>query len=202
MEEQQDGPDYHEENMHGLEVAGIAAGLGEPYYYVEVVYPKVRFRRGDLNIDFIDTLNNDEPRPGYGFDVWDDVTSTALENAYTTGFATPDEAVAGALRWLTAHGLVTGKERDIIAAAVHWLGVPLLRGPVNFVPTDDHLSPEGDLRCPVCGSERTQWADDGEADLADWWECMNPNCGCEGALLSATDATQTQNGLAVTGHSL
>ena len=49
-------------------------------------------------------------------------------------------------------------------------------------------------RCPACGSERLQsWADDGEADLADWWECSQ--CGEGGAVLDDTDPARTQNGI-------
>jgi hypothetical protein len=62
----------------------------------------------------------------------------------------------------------------------------------------------GDLHCPVCDQVLTmsQWADDGEADLADWWDCQTygGGCGAKGALVVASDPTLTQNGLPVAGE--
>jgi hypothetical protein len=61
---------------------------------------------------------------------------------------------------------------------------------VMLVTIVDALAP-----CPTCGNEDVDaWADDGEADEADWWECKR--CGCSGAFLH-TDPSKltTPNGL-------
>ena len=48
--------------------------------------------------------------------------------------------------------------------------------------------------CPHCGNEDIgMWADDGEADLADWMDCHQ--CGLEAALVKRDDIDHTQNGL-------
>jgi hypothetical protein len=48
---------------------------------------------------------------------------------------------------------------------------------VMLVTVIDALAP-----CPACGNDDVDaWADDGEADEADWWECKR--CGCSGAFL-------------------
>jgi len=68
---------------------------------------------------------------------------------------------------------------------------------VTFPVTNRH----GDLLCPACGhDDLSQWADDGEADLADWWECQHygGGCGATGALVQAKKIGLTQNGLKVT----
>lgn len=62
------------------------------------------------------------------------------------------------------------------------------------------LNRHGDLRCPACRHDDIAvWADDGEADLGDWWDCQTSmgGCGAEGALVRAKDIFKTQNGLAV-----
>jgi Zn ribbon nucleic-acid-binding protein len=47
--------------------------------------------------------------------------------------------------------------------------------------------------CPTCRSEDvTSWAENGEDDLADWYECEA--CGQWGAVLSDSDPRKTQNG--------
>lgn len=60
----------------------------------------------------------------------------------------------------------------------------------------------GDLICPCCGNDDLSlWADDGEADLADWWECPTwdgRGCGASGALVKTKKIMETQNGLEVT----
>lgn len=54
--------------------------------------------------------------------------------------------------------------------------------------------------CPVCGNDDLgAWADDGEADLADWWDCTN--CGTYGAFLHPMLSHVTQNGIPLTGYS-
>jgi Zn ribbon nucleic-acid-binding protein len=56
----------------------------------------------------------------------------------------------------------------------------------------------GEDRCPVCNSDNLQmWADDGESNDADWWECSD--CGADGAIPSLTDPTKTQNGIYIKG---
>lgn len=67
---------------------------------------------------------------------------------------------------------------------------------VTFPILDRH----GDLLCPVCRhGDLSLCADDGEADLADWWECQtyNGGCGASGALVQVKDNDKTQNGLSV-----
>lgn len=52
------------------------------------------------------------------------------------------------------------------------------------------------LRCPACGNDDLgQWANDGEADLADWWDCR---CGAHGALVQVARPDRTLNGLPAT----
>lgn len=54
---------------------------------------------------------------------------------------------------------------------------------------------EDPLRCPVCGNDDIQmWADDGESNNADWWEC---ECGADGAVPDPADPTKTQNGITI-----
>ena len=58
---------------------------------------------------------------------------------------------------------------------------------------------EGDLNCPCCGHDDVaMWADDGEADLADWWQCetFTGGCGSTGAVMQLNKRL-TQNGLEV-----
>ncbi len=50
------------------------------------------------------------------------------------------------------------------------------------------FNPDGDMICPICKhDEVSTWADDGEADLADWWQCekFSGGCGAHGALMQA-----------------
>jgi len=55
--------------------------------------------------------------------------------------------------------------------------------------TDDRLA----FHCPKCDDDDVHaWAEDGEADLADYWEC--DKCDNSGALVLVDDATKTQNG--------
>jgi len=85
----------------------------------------------------------------------------------------------------------------------HPLGVPTYRqriGDEVFMPTVIVTGTYRDFdACPICGCGLTsQWADDGEADLADWFACDEPDgCGATGALVRADDITRTQNGIAV-----
>ena len=61
------------------------------------------------------------------------------------------------------------------------------------------LDAHGEFACPVCGHDDVgMWADDGEADLADWWQCekFSGGCGANGAVMQTT-ARLTQNGLPV-----
>lgn len=67
-----------------------------------------------------------------------------------------------------------------------------------------HLTEGLDDLCPACRVHVIgMWADDGEADLADWWECEKSmgGCGAHGAVM-LRGAKITQNGLPVpTGRS-
>lgn len=75
-----------------------------------------------------------------------------------------------------------------------------LDGDPGLPPCSPVVDADGDLHCPICGrDDLDQWADDGEADLADWWTCNadRGGCGSHGALVLASDPTRTQNGLAV-----
>lgn len=51
--------------------------------------------------------------------------------------------------------------------------------------------------CPECGTddELGSWADDGEAHLADWWQC--DHCHIGGAVVRTDDPELTQNGIPV-----
>lgn len=52
---------------------------------------------------------------------------------------------------------------------------------------------EGDLLCPICSTPiESQWADDGEASLADWWEC-SADKHHHGGLVKTEDIDRTQN---------
>ena len=56
---------------------------------------------------------------------------------------------------------------------------------------------DGDLLCPVCKhADVSTWADDGEADFADWWQCeaFSGGCGAHGAVRQSR-ARLTLNGL-------
>lgn len=59
---------------------------------------------------------------------------------------------------------------------------------------------DGDFVCPGCGSpaEVSSWADNGESDLADWWDCR---CGATGAYLHPRLPGVTQNGVPLIGYS-
>jgi hypothetical protein len=68
-------------------------------------------------------------------------------------------------------------------------GHPVTHG-VAIVTIEDSIAP-----CPLCGNDDLDaWANDGEADAADWWECRR--CGHSGAFLH-TDPSKntTPNGL-------
>ena len=57
-----------------------------------------------------------------------------------------------------------------------------------------------DSLCPACGHwDVSGWADDGEADLADYWECQSHTGGCgrTGEIVFVADPTKTQNGLPI-----
>lgn len=62
----------------------------------------------------------------------------------------------------------------------------------HVVNVEDSLAP-----CPSCGNEDiSAWADDGESDSADWWECKR--CGCSGAFLHVDPSkSTTPNGLEI-----
>lgn len=50
--------------------------------------------------------------------------------------------------------------------------------------------------CPCCGKEiESAWAEDGEADDADWWECVH--CNHDGAFVQVNLPTVTLNGIPV-----
>ena len=53
------------------------------------------------------------------------------------------------------------------------------------------------VACPECGNtDIGAWADDGESDLADWWECKR--CGLSGAFLHMDpNKNTTPNGLEI-----
>lgn len=54
--------------------------------------------------------------------------------------------------------------------------------------------------CPACGHRGvSMWAEDGEADLADYWQCVPGlgGCGASGAILKEGSTTLTQNGIPV-----
>lgn len=54
------------------------------------------------------------------------------------------------------------------------------------------------LVCPVCKAEiESSWADDGDADRADYWECCVTGCEVRGELVQKSDPTRTQNGVPV-----
>jgi len=58
----------------------------------------------------------------------------------------------------------------------------------------------GDPLCPVCQHDDVaMWADDGEADLADWFACQKHSggCGVNGAVVYMADITKTLNGITV-----
>jgi hypothetical protein len=58
----------------------------------------------------------------------------------------------------------------------------------------------GDVICPCCGHDDVaMWADDGEGDLADWWQCESFSGGCNstGAVTKIDNPRLTQNGLPV-----
>jgi hypothetical protein len=57
----------------------------------------------------------------------------------------------------------------------------------------------GDPVCPACGHYIAMWADDGEANDADWWECepFDGGCGRKGAVVWAADLRRTLNGVEV-----
>lgn len=59
------------------------------------------------------------------------------------------------------------------------------------------LDADGNVLCPMCGhNDVAMWADDGESDAADWWECetFSGGCGTDGAVCLASNVTRTQNG--------
>ena len=60
------------------------------------------------------------------------------------------------------------------------------------VAVEDSIAP-----CPSCGNtDIGAWADDGESDSADWWECKR--CGCSGAFLHVDPSKNTTpNGLEI-----
>jgi hypothetical protein len=59
-------------------------------------------------------------------------------------------------------------------------------------PLPSKVSPSG-FACPNCKREDvSSWADDGEADLADYWQCED--CATEGEVV-LPDGRTTQNGL-------
>jgi len=81
-----------------------------------------------------------------------------------------------------------GPQRMVITAH-HGRSVPHV---TLIVPVMDSNAP-----CPSCGhTDIAAWADDGESDAADWWECES--CGHSGAFLH-TDPNKhtTPNGLEV-----
>ena len=59
---------------------------------------------------------------------------------------------------------------------------------------------EGDVLCPACGHDDVaMWADDGEADDADWFHCetFSGGCGANGAVCLTSNLTRTLNGVEV-----
>ena len=69
---------------------------------------------------------------------------------------------------------------------------PIVPHVTRVVTVDDSIAP-----CPECGNtDVSAWADDGESDSADWWECER--CGCSGAFLHVDPSkSTTPNGLEV-----
>lgn len=70
--------------------------------------------------------------------------------------------------------------------------------PVQERPAPLILTADGS--CPFCGSPNDriqQWANDGEAADADWWECEV--CRKHGAFLDPSDPTKTVNGISIKG---
>lgn len=93
--------------MLDISDAAVEAGFpGEPYFYVEAgTYPKVRFRLGDLNVDFGRGIDTDEPFDGWWAACWDDVTSIPLD-IWLTGDR-EKEVVAAMIDTLLEAGLAT-----------------------------------------------------------------------------------------------
>lgn len=63
---------------------------------------------------------------------------------------------------------------------------------------DPTLTPTGDLCCPICfNDDLSVWADDGEAELADWFDCQISmgGCGTTGALVQPSNVDVTLNGV-------
>ena len=76
--------------------------------------------------------------------------------------------------------------------------VLLLEGNQRGTPLRENK--KGFIVCPSCGHDDVaMWADDGEADLADWWQCekFSGGCGSTGAVVYAGDTSRTLNGCAV-----
>jgi hypothetical protein len=74
----------------------------------------------------------------------------------------------------------------------------LLKGTAHVIHEDE----KGVIPCPVCSHwDVAMWADDGEADLADWWKCetFSGGCGATGAVVMDPDHSVTQNGKKVVG---
>jgi hypothetical protein len=70
----------------------------------------------------------------------------------------------------------------------------LLNGTAHVIHEDEKTHA---IHCPSCGHwDVAMWADDGEADLADWWKCetFSGGCGATGAVVSDPDHSVTQNG--------
>ena len=77
------------------------------------------------------------------------------------------------------------------------LGVVLV---VDGVACAFRSNDDGDVLCPCCGHDDVGlWADDGEADDADWFQCekFSGGCGASGAVCLSSNLTRTLNGVAV-----
>lgn len=67
-----------------------------------------------------------------------------------------------------------------------------------FVPRLEEGEENPFVLCPWCGRVLDgSWADDGEADLADWFDCSEQHggCGAVGSFVRADDTGVTQNGI-------
>lgn len=107
---------------------------------------------------------------------------------------------------------VTACDGEIVCKACYEEADPLLGGPaevdsgafllrlahdgVAVEPTIATVDRFHVTLCPTCHREIEEaWADDGESDDADWWQCSH--CGAHGAFVKLTDPTATLNGIPV-----
>lgn len=89
---------------------------------------------------------------------------------------------------------VVDRIETVPRAAAPYVGSTFLMRVLPDGPTSEpKVTEKGDLICPACGNDDLGvWADDGEADLGDWFKC--DDCGVDGALVRVDDVDTTQNG--------